>query len=126
MRRCFSDRNCTGRISWIKLDFERVDSRLFSRRCLAGLAVVDFGDPRNASISAQIALASPATEVAAAGPLAYVSAGRDLALGLANERAALKPTSVHNWRAVARAFQGLGNQTKADQAHARAQSLLAA
>ncbi len=50
----------------------------------------------------------------------------DLALGLAHERAALKPTSVQNWRAVARAFQGLGNKTKADQATARAQSLIAA
>jgi tetratricopeptide (TPR) repeat protein len=49
----------------------------------------------------------------------------DLALGLANERAALKPTSVQNWRAVAKAFRGLGNKTKADQADARAQSLLA-
>lgn len=49
-----------------------------------------------------------------------------LALGLANERAALKPTSVQNWRAVARAFRGLGNDTKADQASARAQSLLLA
>lgn len=49
----------------------------------------------------------------------------DLALGLANERTALKPTSVQNWRAVSRAFKGLGNTTKADQASARAQSLLA-
>ena len=50
----------------------------------------------------------------------------DLALGLANERASLKPTSVQNWRAVARAFDGLGNKTKADQATARALSLKAA
>jgi len=50
----------------------------------------------------------------------------DLALGLANERAALKPTSVQNWRAVARAFKGLGNETRADQATARALSLKAA
>ncbi len=50
----------------------------------------------------------------------------DLALGLAHERAALKPTSVQNWRAVARAFKGLGNKTKTDQATARAQSLIAA
>ena len=49
----------------------------------------------------------------------------DLALGLANERAALKPTSVQNWRAVARAFSGLGDTTRADQASARAQSLKA-
>ena len=48
----------------------------------------------------------------------------DLALGLANERAALKPTSVQNWRAVSRAFKGLGNKTKADQATARAEALL--
>ncbi|MEM7067353.1 MAG: tetratricopeptide repeat protein [Pseudomonadota bacterium] len=50
----------------------------------------------------------------------------DLALGLANERAALKPTSVQNWRAVARAFAGIGNHTKAEQASARALSLKAA
>jgi len=49
----------------------------------------------------------------------------DLALGLANERAALKPTSAQNWRMVSRAFKGLGNHTKSDQATARAQSLLA-
>ncbi len=49
-----------------------------------------------------------------------------LALGLANERAALKPTSVQNWRAVARAFRGLGNESKAARANARAQSLLLA
>lgn len=50
----------------------------------------------------------------------------DLALGLANERAALKPNSTQNWRAVSRAFKGLRNKTKADQADARAQSLLIA
>lgn len=50
----------------------------------------------------------------------------ELALGLANERAALKPTSVQNWRGVARAFRGLGNTTKADRANARAQALLVA
>ena len=50
----------------------------------------------------------------------------DLALGLANERAALKPTSVQGWRSVARAFKGLGNTSKANQATARAESLLAA
>jgi tetratricopeptide (TPR) repeat protein len=49
----------------------------------------------------------------------------DLALGLANERAALKSTSAQNWRAVARAFKGLGNHSKADQATARAQALIA-
>lgn len=50
----------------------------------------------------------------------------DLALGLANERTGLKPTSAQNWRAVARAFKGLGNQAKADKASAKAQSLIAA
>lgn len=48
----------------------------------------------------------------------------DLALGLANERAALKPTSAQNWRAVARAFRGLGNTTKADAADAKAMALI--
>lgn len=50
----------------------------------------------------------------------------DLALALANERTALKPTSVQNWRAVARAFKGLGDKSRADRATAKAQSLLAA
>ncbi|MEO1610872.1 MAG: tetratricopeptide repeat protein [Pseudomonadota bacterium] len=50
----------------------------------------------------------------------------DLALGLANERAALKPTSAQNWRAVARAFKGLGDAGKADRATAQAEALLAA
>ena len=50
----------------------------------------------------------------------------DLAAGLANERAALKPTSVQNWRAVARAYKGLGDHTKADQASAKAESLMVA
>ncbi len=50
----------------------------------------------------------------------------DLALGLANERAALKPTSVQSWRSISRAFKGLGNASKAGQATARADSLLAA
>lgn len=49
----------------------------------------------------------------------------DLALGLANERAALKPTSAQNWRAVARAFRGLGQGGKADKADAKAASLIA-
>ncbi len=49
----------------------------------------------------------------------------DLALGLANERAALKPTSAQNWRCVARAFKGLGNISKATAANARAESLIA-
>ncbi len=47
----------------------------------------------------------------------------NLALALANERAALKPTSIQNWRAVSRAFKGLGDHTKADRANARAHSL---
>ena len=50
----------------------------------------------------------------------------DLALALANERCALKPTSPQNWLYVARAFKGLGNRSGADRASARAQSLLAA
>ena len=50
----------------------------------------------------------------------------DLALGLANERTALKPTSAQNWRCVARAYGGLGEKGKADRAEAKAQSLIAA
>lgn len=50
----------------------------------------------------------------------------DLALGLANERCALKPTSVQNWSYVKRAFQGLGDRGNADRAEARALSLKAA
>jgi len=50
----------------------------------------------------------------------------DLALALANERAALKPTSPINWRLVARAYKGLGDRARSDQADSRAQSLLAA
>lgn len=50
----------------------------------------------------------------------------DLALGLANERCALKPTSVQNWTYVKRAFQGLGDRGNADRAEARALSLKAA
>ena len=49
----------------------------------------------------------------------------DLALGLANERAMLKPTSAQNWRAVARAFRGLGDRGRADRAEAKADSLIA-
>ena len=56
---------------------------------------------------------------------AALRAGKfDLALGLANERTALKPTSIQNWRAVARAHKGLGNAGKASSANARADSLL--
>ena len=50
----------------------------------------------------------------------------DLALALANERTALKPTSAQNWRAVARAFKGLGDASNADRATAKAQSLIMA
>ncbi len=50
----------------------------------------------------------------------------DLALGLANERVELKPTSAQNWRAVSRAFKGLGHSGKSDKAEARAQFLTAA
>ena len=50
----------------------------------------------------------------------------DLALGLANERCALKPTSAQNWNYVARALRGLGDRGKADRAEARAESLRAA
>ncbi|WP_216602939.1 tetratricopeptide repeat protein [Ruegeria sp. HKCCD4884] len=56
---------------------------------------------------------------------AALRAGRfDLALALANERTALKPTSAQNWRAVARAFKGLGDASNADRATAKAQSLI--
>jgi tetratricopeptide (TPR) repeat protein len=50
----------------------------------------------------------------------------DLALALANERAALKPTSPQNWHLVARAYKGLGDRARSDRAESRAQSLLAA
>ena len=50
----------------------------------------------------------------------------DLALALANERTALKPTSAQNWRAVARAFKGLGDKSNADRANAKADSLVMA
>ncbi|MEO1017280.1 MAG: tetratricopeptide repeat protein [Pseudomonadota bacterium] len=49
-----------------------------------------------------------------------------LALALANERCALKPSSPQNWRYVARAFKGLGDRSRHDRAAARAESLLAA
>lgn len=50
----------------------------------------------------------------------------DLALALANERTGLKPTSAQNWRAVARAFRGLGDTGNADRATAKADALIAA
>ena len=58
---------------------------------------------------------------------AAIRAGRfDLAIALANERTALKPTSAQNWRALARAFQGLGDTSNANRATAKAQSLILA
>lgn len=50
----------------------------------------------------------------------------DLALALANERTGVKSTSAQNWRAVARAFKGLGDHGQADRANSKAQSLIAA
>ena len=50
----------------------------------------------------------------------------ELALALANERCALKPTSPQNWRYVARAHTTLGAQDRARRATARADSLIAA
>ncbi len=50
----------------------------------------------------------------------------ELALALANERVALKPTSPQNWKLVARAYKGLGDRARSDQAQSRAQSLMAA
>lgn len=47
----------------------------------------------------------------------------DLALALANERCALKPTSPCNWQYVSRALRGLGDKGGADRAEARAQSM---
>ncbi|MCZ4282720.1 tetratricopeptide repeat protein [Kiloniella laminariae] len=47
----------------------------------------------------------------------------DLALALANERCALKKTSVQNWTYVARAHKGLGHVNRAARAEARALSL---
>jgi len=56
---------------------------------------------------------------------AALRAGRfDLALGLAHERVELKPTSIQNWRAVARAWRGKGDQARAERAEARARALL--
>ncbi|WP_350333210.1 tetratricopeptide repeat protein [Coralliovum pocilloporae] len=50
----------------------------------------------------------------------------DLALGLANERTALKSTSPQNWSYVARAFRGLGDKSNAARAEARVETLRAA
>ncbi len=50
----------------------------------------------------------------------------DMALALANERCALKPTSPQNWHMVARAHEGLGQIERAQRADARAASLLVA
>jgi tetratricopeptide (TPR) repeat protein len=55
---------------------------------------------------------------------AALRAGRfNLALALANERCALKPTSPQNWLMVARAFQGRGDLSAAARARARADAL---
>lgn len=48
----------------------------------------------------------------------------DLALALANERCALKPTSACNWNYVARALRGTGDLRGSERAQARSQSLL--
>ncbi len=50
----------------------------------------------------------------------------DLALALANERCALKPSSPQNWRLVARAHELRGDTDRAKRAYARAESPLAA
>ena len=58
---------------------------------------------------------------------ASLRAGRhNLALALANERCALKPTSPQNWRYVARAHAGIGDRDQEKRALARAESLMAA
>ena len=50
----------------------------------------------------------------------------ELALALANERCALKPTSPQNWTYVARAHSGIGARERARRARARAEALIAA
>jgi tetratricopeptide (TPR) repeat protein len=50
----------------------------------------------------------------------------DLALALANERCALKPSSPLNWKLVARAHELRGDSERAKRAYARAESPLAA
>lgn len=58
---------------------------------------------------------------------ASLRAGRyDLALALANERCALKPTSAQNWKFVARANLGIGNRDGARRAESKAEALMAA
>jgi len=49
----------------------------------------------------------------------------DLALALAHERAALKPSSPQAWKQVARAHRGLGQLARAQRAQARAESVVA-
>ena len=49
-----------------------------------------------------------------------------LALALANERCALKPTSPVNWTFRARALEALGDATEAKRARAQAEVCLAA
>jgi predicted Zn-dependent protease len=50
----------------------------------------------------------------------------ELALALANERCALKPSSAQNWKFVARANEGLGNRDGARRANSQAEVLMAA
>ena len=50
----------------------------------------------------------------------------ELALALAHERCGVKPTSPQNWKTVARIHHGMGNQARAEQAEAKALSLIAA
>ncbi|MEM7211829.1 MAG: tetratricopeptide repeat protein [Pseudomonadota bacterium] len=58
---------------------------------------------------------------------ASLRAGRyELALALANERCALKPTSAQNWKFVARANKGIGNRDGARRAESKAEALMAA
>jgi len=54
------------------------------------------------------------------------SGQHDLALALANERCALKPSSPQNWLMVSRAHAECGNQTRASKAKSQAEALLMA
>ena len=111
------------------------------RFLLSCVQLVFLGTGIRTSFAGEVEVRDVASLVAALsygqeGDLIHVAAGEykvgaslrakqyDLALGLANERAALKPTSVQNWRTVARAYKGLGNKSRADQANAKADSLL--
>ncbi len=73
--------------------------------------------------------AASRSAISSAGPCwkPLCGAGRlDLALALANERCALKPTSPQNWRIVARVHIARGNDALAQKADARRQALMAA